>query len=143
MKSCLSIIICLFFLLCTIPVLGQAQSDSMTLMVKNAFHEKASMYTTFQREGKSQVRTYAVADFVKSIGEPHDVVYDERLGNYTLEIDEVLATMAVRYYFFLGESPSHCGTNFFTFFKSDDGWRIVSIADTRRKEPCDLPPFTW
>lgn len=150
-------IVCFFF---SFPFLGLTQNDSTeikelvlqlfdgmraadSLMVKDAFHPIATMYTTGKPKGKSAIRESEVSGFASSVGMPHDEIYDERLGKYSLNIDDVLGSMEVEYYFFLGETFSHCGTNFFTFFKSESGWKIISIADTRRKEPCELPSVTW
>ena len=149
-----------FSLLLTFPLLGLTQNDTIeikavvlqlfdgmsagdSLMVKDAFHETATMHTTAKRGGNAMIMTGDVAGFVTSVGMPHDLIYDERLGEYSIQIDDILASFEVEYYFFLGESLSHCGTNFFTLFKSNEGWKIIYIADTRKKETCELPDVTW
>lgn len=148
---------CLFL---TFPLLGSTQNDTIeikevilqlfdgmragdSLMVKDAFHETATMHTTAKRADNAMIMTGEVAGFVTSVGMPHEQIYDERLGEYSIQIDDILASFEVKYYFFLGESLSHCGTNFFTLFKSNEGWKIIYIADTRRKETCELPDVTW
>jgi hypothetical protein len=48
-----------------------------------------------------------------------------------------MATAWTPYKFYLDKTFSHCGVNAFQLFKSENGWKIISILDTRRKEPCD------
>jgi hypothetical protein len=121
---------------------GMRAADST--VVKDCFHESASMFTAAKRNDQTRLFVSPVKGFVQSVGLPHEELYDERLGEYTIDIDDILASMEVEYYFFLDDNFSHCGTNFFTFFKSNDGWKIISIADTRRKgEQCEIPDETW
>jgi hypothetical protein len=49
-------------------------------------------------------------------------------------VDGPLATAWMDYTFHVGERFSHCGVNAFQLFRSDDGWQIIQIADTRRSE---------
>jgi hypothetical protein len=120
---------------------GMRQSD--TTMMSSCFHENCMMFTTLSKGDKSRLISEDVKGFIASVGKEHDEVYDERLGEYTLNVDDVLASMEVKYYFFLDDKFSHCGTNFFTFFKDNGAWKIISIADTRSRENCDLPETTW
>jgi hypothetical protein len=45
----------------------------------------------------------------------------------------------MNYAFFAGDTFSHCGVNAFQLFKGADGWKIFHIADTRRREGCEMP----
>lgn len=120
---------------------GMRQSD--TTAMRDCFHEQCNMFTAVGKEGESKLFSSEVADFIKSVGKEHKEIYDERLGSYTIKIDDLLASMEVEYYFFLDDSFSHCGTNFFSFFKSNGQWKIYNIADTRRIENCEVPENTW
>jgi hypothetical protein len=52
-------------------------------------------------------------------------------------IDGNLASVWTDYKFYIGEKFSHCGVNSFQLFKGDDGWKIIYIIDTRRKDNCN------
>jgi hypothetical protein len=41
-----------------------------------------------------------------------------------------------RYAFYAGEQFSHCGVDAIQLGWTVDGWRIVALADTRRREGC-------
>jgi hypothetical protein len=40
------------------------------------------------------------------------------------------------YVFYVGDRFSHCGVDSFQLVRISAGWRIIQIADTRRKEGC-------
>lgn len=120
---------------------GMRQSD--TLAMKSCFQDDCKLYTAVTRGENSRLFSSEVKDFITSVGKEHKEIYDERLGEYTIKIDGVLASMEVKYYFFLDDKLSHCGTNFFSLFKSDDGWKIFSLADTRQMTDCNIPDITW
>jgi hypothetical protein len=40
------------------------------------------------------------------------------------------------YTFYVGDQMSHCGVNAFQLMKTTEGWKIIGITDTRRKDNC-------
>lgn len=78
--------------------------------------------------------------FIEMIGRPREVVYDEPIWDWTVEIDGRLAHMWTKYAFYLGEEFSHCGEESFQLYKSDTGWQITQLIDTMRREDCHYPP---
>ena len=78
--------------------------------------------------------------FIEMIGRPRDVVYDEPIWDWTVQIDGRLAHMWTKYAFYLGEDFSHCGEESFQMYKSDTGWQITQLVDTSRREDCFYPP---
>ncbi len=118
---------------------GMRESDSTKLM--NATHETATLKTTYtDRSGIPRIQESQIKDFIKGVLKPHDAIYDERIWSYEIEIDGLLATAWTKYTFFLGEKMSHCGVNAFQLFKSEAGWKIIGITDTRRKDACQTEP---
>lgn len=51
-------------------------------------------------------------------------------------IDGNLASVWTDYKFYIDDQFSHCGVNSFQLFKGKDGWKVIYIIDTRRKENC-------
>jgi hypothetical protein len=88
------------------------------------------------RDGKSILLTEKTHDFVTAIGSPHPVVYDERTGAYDIKIDRDLASVWVPYKFYLGDKFSHCGVDIIQLMRTDEGWKIIYIVDTERKDYC-------
>lgn len=114
---------------------GMRAGDSS--MVRAAFDSNPRLVTTMVRNGVPVLTTGSVDDFVKAVGTPHSEVWDERISGEIIHIDGPLATVWMRYSFYAGSRFSHCGVNAFELFRRPDGWRITSIADTRRRDRCD------
>lgn len=122
----------------TINLLFDGMRNSDTTAIRKAFAAKNIMETiAVNKDGKAIVRTDNINNFVKSIGTPHPEKYDERIVFTKILIDANLASVWTDYKFYVGEKFSHCGVNSFQLFKSEDGWKIIYIIDTRRKENCN------
>ena len=114
---------------------GMRAGDSA--MVRSAFDSNPRLVTTMVRNGVPVLTTGSVEDFIRAVGTPHAEVWDERISDEVVHIDGPLATVWMRYSFYAGSQFSHCGVNAFELFRRPDGWRITSIADTRRRDRCD------
>lgn len=121
----------------TINQLFEGMRKGDTLMVRRAFAKQNVMQTILKgRDGKSIVRTESVDGFVKAVGTPHPEKYDERIVFTKVLVDANLASVWTDYKFYIGANFSHCGVNSFQLFKGEDGWKIIYIIDTRRKDGC-------
>ena len=118
---------------------GMRRGDSA--MVASLFHPDVRMLTSFRdSSGEPIVKEGSLKTFLKAIGTPHPEVWNEKIWNTEVRIDDDLAQVWTDYAFFIGEKFSHCGVDGFQLVKQTDGaWRIIHLMDTRRKEPCDLP----
>ncbi len=120
-----------------IQQLFDAMRTSDTAQLRAAFHPEAKLMTTYtDQNGKPQVQVSTVDDFVRSISQPHEEVYDEKIWSYDVNIDGTLATAWTDYTFYVGERMSHCGVNAFQLAKTEAGWKIIHITDTRRRQNC-------
>ncbi|MBK8044278.1 MAG: nuclear transport factor 2 family protein [Haliscomenobacter sp.] len=114
---------------------GMRASDSN--MVRSTFHPRAQLQTTLiGADGKPRLVDADINRFVASIGAPKEQMFDERIWSYDVRIDQGLASVWTEYTFYIGNTMSHCGVNAFHLFKDADGWKIIQITDTRRKEGC-------
>jgi ketosteroid isomerase-like protein len=106
--------------------------------VAAAFSQDAIMQTILATPEGNTVGTNYVGDFVKRIGaSPADTQLDEQVSEYQIKVDGGLATAWTPYKFYLNGNFSHCGVNSFQLVKLSEGWKIIYIIDTRRKEPCE------
>lgn len=86
------------------------------------------------QEGKEVVITENVSRFLKIVTQYAKTQnWEEELLSFKFNIDGKLAQVWVPYHFYLNGMLSHCGANSFQLFKEEDGWKIISILDTRRK----------
>ena len=51
-------------------------------------------------------------------------------------VTRALASVWMDYRFYVGECFSHCGVDTFHLVRTAEGWRIVDLADARRREGC-------
>lgn len=101
------------------------------------FSEDAIMQTIENSGDRGVVKAGSVADFVKGIGSlPAEAELDERITDYQINIDGPMATAWTPYEFYFNDKFSHCGVNSFQLVKLAEGWKIVYIIDTRRKDGC-------
>ncbi len=91
--------------------------------------------TGMTREGEPRMRAVSIQGFLQSIPGVTDVP-DERIFEPEVRQDANLATVWTRYSFYVGSQFSHCGYDSFHLFRSESGWKIFAIADTRRREGC-------
>ncbi len=118
---------------------GMRSGDSAA--VSSVFDASARLQTIFTgQDGQPALRSEGIEKFVEAVGTPHDQVWDERIWSYDVNIDGRLATAWTEYTFFQGEKMSHCGVNAFQLFKSENGWKITQITDTRRRTGCQTEP---
>jgi len=89
------------------------------------------------QEGKVNVRTDEFENFLKSITAiPKDQTFEEKLLDFTIQIDGNMAHVWTPYEFWFNGKFSHCGVNSFQLVQFDGQWKIVYLIDTRRKEGC-------
>ncbi len=114
---------------------GMRAHDST--MIRSAFVEGAVMMGPAPQPGRPQVVQFSSIDgFVGAAGRP-GVPWDEQIFDPEIRIDGGLATMWIFYTFHAGERFSHCGYDALFLVRTEAGWKIAAIADTRRQEGCD------
>ena len=112
---------------------GMRAGDST--MVRSVLHEEALM----ARAGSQGLRIGPTDGFVRAVGTPHDEVWDERIWDVHISIDGRLASAWMEFAFFLGDMLSHCGVNSMQLYQTDEGWKIIYLADTNRPPTCEVP----
>jgi hypothetical protein len=109
---------------------GFAKKD--TTIIRATLAEDVKLVSAFNnREGKPMVRAETMDKFLVGIATAPGTL-DERLFNPEVRIDGNLATVWVKYEFWYDGKYSHCGFDSFQLARGEAGWKIFSIADTRR-----------
>lgn len=120
-----------------IQSLFEGMKTKNTDLIEAAFYAEAPMQTVIAGENGSTLGSNAVSDFLNRISStPADTQLDERILDYQIKIDGDLAAAWTPYEFYVNDQFSHCGVNSFQLVKMTEGWKIVYIIDTRRKEGC-------
>jgi hypothetical protein len=117
---------------------GMRAGDSAA--VRAVFHPRAAFIGALEREGTASVKFEDPEGFIKAVGSPHEQVWDERIRNEVLHQDGTLASVWMDYSFYLGDKFSHCGVDAFLLAREGADWKIVTLADTRRRQGCPDQP---
>jgi len=117
---------------------GMRQRD--TALLATLFDPEARLVGTGMREGRPSTRAIPIAQFIAAVGGGQGDEWIERIYHPKVHVSDNLAAVWTWYTFHLGERLSHCGVDAFLLARGSDGWRIISLADTRRTEGCDEVP---
>jgi len=121
----------------TVNTMFDAMRKGDSTLLRSTFSKDMILQSVSNsKEGKAILTTEKADAFVKAIGTPHTSVYDERITFGDVKIDGDLASVWAPYKFYLGDKFSHCGVDVFQLMKTADGWKIIYIVDTRRKDNC-------
>jgi hypothetical protein len=105
-----------------------------TTMMASTFHPEARFYGL---NAAGAVEVTLPSAFLASIASaPADLLLDEVLHDTEVRLDAHLATVWTYYDFFVGDNFSHCGYDAIQLLKVGEEWKIVALADTRRREGC-------
>lgn len=115
---------------------GMRKND--TTLIRQVLHPSCFLKSIGKNKtGEVKLQEDAIIDWLKSVGTKRDgVVLDERLTAYDIKIDGEMAMAWTPYEFYVNDKFNHCGVDVFTMMKTDKGWKIVGIVDTRRKDNC-------
>jgi hypothetical protein len=123
-------------ILATVMRLFDAMRARDTADLRAVFDSGARLVSAgMARDGTPALRVTTIDEFVRAIG-GLTIVPDERIFEPEVRQDGGLATVWTRYAFYAGEQFSHCGVDAIQLGWTVDGWRIVALADTRRREGC-------
>ena len=114
---------------------GMRKGDSS--LVSATFSNDMILQTISNRTGSTTVRTEKPEEFLRAVGTPHTEIWDERITFDQVLVDGALASVWTSYKFYIGDKFSHCGVNSFQLVKVNEGWKIVYLIDTRRKDNCN------
>lgn len=121
----------------TVERLFEAMRTDDGELAASLFHPEARL----GRATDQGIAFSAATGFVAAIGRPKEAVWDEPIWDWVVNVDGRLAQMWTKYAFYLGEDFSHCGSDAFELYKTDEnGWQITQLVDTSRSEDCWFPP---
>lgn len=108
-----------------------------TAAMRTLFHEPVAMRSVSYRQGKAMVEADGLDDWFTGVASaPAGVLLDERTGAPEIRVDGNLAAVWAYYEFYVGDKFSHCGVDSFQLGRTEAGWRIMLLADSRRRTGC-------
>lgn len=117
-----------------------AMRTNDSTLLTSCFVDSPKTYTIYTgKEGETKLVEGNFRRFVEAVGKPKDQVWNEPIWNAKIAIDGDLASVWVDYAFYLDDQFSHCGVDAFHLVHLNQRWRIFHLADTRKKEGCEIP----
>ncbi len=104
--------------------------------VESVLTDGATLQTVEDSDGEPGLKSTEIADFIEMVRSAEPGLLNERVLYISVNVDGDLATAWMDYHFYRGEEFSHCGVNTMNLIRKNDGWKIFSIIDTRRKQGC-------
>lgn len=116
------------------------QFDAMrkgdSTLLRSVFPKGMLFQISNDQNGKTILSTKSADDLAKTVGTPHALALDERIVYDLIKIDGDLACVWAPYKFYLGDQFSHCGANVFQLMRTADGWKVINITFSSRKNNC-------
>ena len=92
------------------------------------------------REGNPVLkRENSIHDFAKQVASQKPGALSEEIWGLKIQVDGDFAQAWCDYAFYYENKFNHCGADAFHLFKTKEGWKIFHLADTRRKDGCNVP----
>lgn len=105
-------------------------------LLKSLFHPDALMTGTGMQDGSYRVTMNPPDGWIASISSFQGGIIDERIYDPVVEVSGPLASVWTEYDLYVNDEFRHCGVDAFHLARTDDGWKIVHIADTRMTDGC-------
>ena len=121
----------------TIDTLFDGMRAGDSTMVSSVFYKGAQMGRAVDQGLRAG--TKATKGFLNAIGTPHDEVWDERIWDVKIHVDQRLASVWMEFAFHLDDTLHHCGVNSMQLYRTDEGWKIAYLVDTDRGMDCEIP----
>lgn len=107
-----------------------------TTAMRSTLFEDVTLFTTFtNQQGQPVARSEGVSGLMGAIAGAQGKLY-EKIFDPVILVEDGLANVWVKYEFYVDDKFSHCGIDAFVMVKTAAGWKIASLADTRRRAGC-------
>jgi len=109
-----------------------------TVQIKKTMDVNMVMQTIAKtKEGNIKTINTGVEKFLTTIhNRPENQKWLEKLLSFRIDANENIAQVWTPYEFYVNNQFSHCGINIFQLFNDGNTWKIIAIADTRKREGC-------
>jgi hypothetical protein len=104
--------------------------------LRSLFHPEALMTSTGMRDGSYRVSMEPPDGWIESVSSFTGGEIDERIYDPKVDVSGPLASVWTEYDLYVNGEFRHCGVDAFHLALTDEGWKIIHIADTRVPEGC-------
>lgn len=105
-------------------------------LLLSCFGDSAILQTIVEKDGSTTVKNEDIKEFADFVSQVKENDADERITFHDIKVDGPLAMAWTPYKFYWKGEFSHCGVDVFQLVKTNAGWKVQYIIDTRRKDNC-------
>lgn len=116
---------------------GLLESD--TAVIRSAFAPGfPGLASSFRGpDGVARINFAAMDEWLAGIGQTEPGSLEEKYTVEEIRVDDGLVSVVTPYGFYFNGNFSHCGVDVFLIAETEAGWKIVGLADTRRRQGCE------
>lgn len=122
----------------TVKDLFVAMENNDSSLAAKVFTEDAMLFTVMGEESEEILRKTPATNLIAAFGTPKDDLWQEPIWDEEVRIEDNLASVWVKYAFYLNGKLSHCGVDAFHLVRIKNQWKIFHLADTRKTD-CTIP----
>ncbi len=112
-----------------------SDSSSVRGLFADGVNEFRSSFMS--RDAGPAIGVNSLEDFLAGVGGAEVGTLDEQIIVRDVIVDDNLVTVVTPYAFYFDGSLSHCGVDVFLVARTGDEWKIIGLADTRRRRDCE------
>lgn len=106
-----------------------------TIGLKSIIHSEIIVGTVLHNQKDTLLKVDNAEALYKSLASiPDSLEFEEKLMSIKVREEGILAHVWTPYDFFLKGEKSHHGVNAFTLLNTGEGWKIIYLVDTRRRD---------
>jgi len=105
-----------------------------TIAMTSVLADELVLHTVTEKASGIHLSVETRDAFLKSIAStPKNIVYEEKLLLWNIQIDGKLAHVWTPYEFYVNGNIVHTGVNSFQLYWKNGAWKIIYCADTRNR----------
>lgn len=116
-----------------IRVMFDGLHEQDTAKMRATIYEGTRFILTSSRDGSPAITNVPLDAFLAAVANATDAL-EERYWSPNVVVHDNLASVWVEYAFYRNGQVDHCGEDNFQLARWPDGWKIVAVADTQRRE---------
>lgn len=121
----------------TVDWLFAAMQRGDTAQARLAFHPEARLQTALENpvNKKGVLQTEPLDSFLVQVSRIKEKGYlvQEKITSFDVHVDAPLASVWATYELYVDGKLSHTGVDAFQLIRSDLGWKIIQLCDTRKR----------
>ncbi|HOG18870.1 MAG TPA: hypothetical protein PKW37_00310 [Salinivirgaceae bacterium] len=119
----------------TIDTFIKGLNTKDTVLLKKIIDPNLGLLTVFHDGRKNIVAAETMDMFVNSLIK--EKTYHREQAECTIETNKIIATAWCRYVCYDGKKISYCGINAYQLYRTNKGWKILQITNSRQSFKCD------